>query len=200
MRGYKFMGAILVIATFFTMAGGAGAAKINDRQVKARHLATNSIHCRALDKYLKGHLCGPNATIKKIAGPPGPPGPAAGLTEVFYVARAVTPRQQIFSGDGLALHATCDSSVGPMTLEVTTTEANGTLRSSAVIGDDNVEYANENLGAGTVERFIFTEALLTMSYLHPNGSNLNGTFQVDSDTNGALNDTRDCVFAGHMLG
>jgi hypothetical protein len=201
LRGYKFVGAFLVIASFFALAGGASAAKIKDQQVQARHIASKAVHCRALDTYLKGHLCGPNATIKKVgqAGPPGPPGPAgSGASEVFYVASAVTPESTVFSGGGVTMKASC---AGPSSLEmsIATTKDSGVLRTSAVTGDDNVEYNNAFINAGEIAApFVFTEALLTFSYVNLAGDTLTGTFQVDDDTNGAFGDTRDCVFAGHM--
>lgn len=197
----------LASISLVAFAGGASAAKnkIGDREVTARNISNGSIHCRALDKYLKGHLCGPNASVKKAGvagpqGPPGPPGPSGpgGATEVFYVASATNPQATVFQGGGLTIKADCDLADN-LGLELVTTKTDGVLRTSAVTGDDNVEYNNLELDAGVIPApFVFTEALLTLSYISPDGDVLTGTFQVDSQTNGAVSDTKDCVFAGHM--
>ena len=189
------------ISLVMAFTGGASAAKIGDREVTARNISNGAIHCRALDKYLKGHLCGPNATVKKGGvgpqGPPGPPGPG-GATEVFYLASATNPQATVFQGGGLTIKADCDLADN-LGLELVTTKTDGVLRTSAVTGDDNVEYNNLELDAGVIPApFVFTEALLTLSYISPDGDVLTGTFQVDSQTNGAVSDTKDCVFAGHM--
>jgi hypothetical protein len=194
-------------------ASGVKKGKIGDREVGARNLSSNAIHCRALDKFLKGHLCGPGASIKKggVAGPQGPPGPpgpsgGGGATEVFYVASALADETTIFDDGGVTLKTSCDTSA-VLNLELSSTKAGGVLRTAAVGIEDEgdpveTHYSNTTLSSGinaaASASLIFNEALLTLSYVHPDGEVLTGTFQVDDDTNGAFNDTKDCVFAGHM--